>query len=103
MRSEWFTLKELDSQAKHGQMLKKLFGRITVFLCQKSYLQVHTSFGKFFSIMALADVNIDGTLYIGSSPLEERARAHIDQSALHPAALHRTRSGTMSLKKCVFG
>ncbi len=42
---------------------------------------------------------------------EERARARIDQSmsksapinALHSAALHRTRSGRMSLKKCVFG
>ncbi len=42
---------------------------------------------------------------------EERARARIDRSesesvpidTLHSAAMHRTRSGTMSLKKCVFG
>ncbi len=42
---------------------------------------------------------------------EERVRAHIDQSeresvpinALHSVALHGTRSGRMSLKKCVFG
>ncbi len=42
---------------------------------------------------------------------EERARARIDQSesesapinALHSVALHWTRSGRMSLKKCVFG
>ncbi len=42
---------------------------------------------------------------------EERARAHNDQrerksapiNALHSAALHGTRSGTISLKKCVFG
>ncbi len=40
-----YTVKGLDSHAKH------------VFLCQKSYFRVHTRFGEFFSIMALADVN----------------------------------------------
>ncbi len=41
-----YTGKELDSHAKHGQSLKKKFGRITrVFLCQKSHFRVRTSFG----------------------------------------------------------
>ncbi len=43
-----YTVKELDSHAKHGQSFKKQFGRIRVFLCQKSYFQVRTSFGVFF-------------------------------------------------------
>ncbi len=43
-----YTGKEFDSHAKHGQSLKKKFGRITVFLCQKSHFQIRTSFGEFF-------------------------------------------------------
>ncbi len=83
------------------------------------------SFRKFFPIMALRDVMKGGTPYMGISPRrvrpcmhrpereQERARACIDRSeskresalinALYPAALHGIHSGSMSLKKCVFG
>ncbi len=83
---------------------------LDVSLWQKSSFRVRTSFGK-FSIMALADVNNGGTPYMGISPgrarpcthrpARERERASIN--ALHPATLHGTRSGRMSLKKSVFG
>ncbi len=43
-----YTVKELDSHAEHGQSFKKLFGRIKVFLCQKSHFRVRTSFRVFF-------------------------------------------------------
>ncbi len=49
----------------------------------------------FFSIVALHDVNEGGTPYMGISPRKI--------NALHSAAQHGTRSGRMSLKKCVFG
>ncbi len=39
-----YTVKELDSHAKHGKSFKKQFGRITVFLCQKPHFRVRTSF-----------------------------------------------------------
>ncbi len=42
-----YTVKELDSHAKHGQSFKEQFGRITVFLCQKSHFWVRTSYGEF--------------------------------------------------------
>ncbi len=67
------------------------------------------SFGKFFSFMALHDVMKGGTPYMGISPRRacpcthrpERERERFNR--LHSAALHRTCSGRMSLKKCVFG
>ncbi len=43
-----YTVKQLDSHAKHGQSFKKQFGHIAVFLCPKSYCWVRTSFGEFF-------------------------------------------------------
>ncbi len=101
-----YTGKEFDSHAKHGQSLKKIFGRITVFLCQKSHFRIRTSFGEFFSIVVLYDVNDGGTPYMGIS------RARIDQSESESAPIkalqsagwqHGPRSGRMSLKKCVFG
>ncbi len=55
---------------------------------KKSSFRVRTCFRKFFSIMALADINDGGTPYMGISPGK---------------TMHRTRSGRMSLKKCVFG
>ncbi len=40
-----YTVKVLDSHAKHGQSLKKIFGTYNrVFLCQKSHFRVRTSF-----------------------------------------------------------
>ncbi len=103
-----YTVKELDSHAKHGQSLKTFFGRITVFLCQKSHFRVRTSLESFFSIVVLDDVNDGGTPYMGISPARtcpcthrpewERERA---LNALQSAGWqHGTRSGRMSLKKC---
>ncbi len=44
-----YTVKELDSHAKHGQSLKNNFWTYNrVFLCQKSHFRVHTSFRVFF-------------------------------------------------------
>ncbi len=60
--------------------------------------------------MALADVNDGGTPYMGISPGGRRPCTHRPEqeperiNPLHPAALlNGTRSGRMSLKKCVFG
>ncbi len=43
-----YTVKELDSHAKHGQSFKKLFGRITEYLRGKNltsgFIQVSESF-----------------------------------------------------------
>ncbi len=64
-----YTVKEFDSHAKHGQSLKNFFWMYNrVFLCQKSHFWVRTSFGEFFSIVVLDDVNDGGTPYMGISP-----------------------------------
>ncbi len=55
---------------------KIFFGRITVFLCQKSHFRVRTSFGEFFSIVVLDDVNDGGTPYMGISPRRTRPYTH---------------------------
>ncbi len=55
-----------------------------VLLCQKSHFRICTSFGEFFSIVVLYDVNDGGTPYMGISPgrthpcthRPERERAH---------------------------
>ncbi len=72
-----YTGKELDSHAKHGQSKKKknwTYNR--VFLCQKSHFRVRTSFGEFFSIVVLDDVNDGGTPYMGISPGRTRPCTH---------------------------
>ncbi len=61
MHSELFTLLKSWFQ-------KTILTYNRVFLCQKSHFRVRTSFGKFFSIVALADVNDCGTPYMGISP-----------------------------------
>ncbi len=72
-----YTVKELDSHAKHGQSLKKMFWMYNrVFLCQKSHFRVRTSFGEFFSIVVLDDVNDGGTPYMGISPGRTRPYTH---------------------------
>ncbi len=72
-----YTVKELDSHAKHGQSFQKRFGSMTEYFCgKKSSFWVRTSFGKFFSIMALADVNDGGTPYMGISPGRTRPCTH---------------------------
>ncbi len=98
-----YTVKELDSHAN-----QKFFGRIRVFLCQKSHFRVRTRFGEFFSIVVLDDVNDGGTPYMGISPRRTRPCTHRPEreqpiNTLQSAALHGTRSGRTSLKKCVFG
>ncbi len=72
-----YTGKEFDSHAKHGQSFKKknwTYNR--VFLCQKSHFQVCTSFGEFFSIVVLDDVNNGGTPYMGVSSRRTRPYTH---------------------------
>ncbi len=104
-----YTVKEFDSHAKHGQSFKKrIWTYNRVFLCQKSHFRVRTSFREFFSIVVLDDVNDGGTPYMGISPGRTRPCAHRPEreqpiNTLHSAALHGTRSGRTSLKKCVFG
>ncbi len=88
-----YTVKELDSHAKHGQSFKIRFGSMTE--CHKSYFRVCTSFGTFYSIMAIADVNNVGNM--GISPGRTRPCTH------RPSTRFIRRSGGMSLKKCVFG
>ncbi len=62
------------------------------FLCQKSHFRVCTSFGEFFSIVALDDVNEGGTPYMGISPGRAHPCTHRPEreqpiNTLHPAAL----------------
>ncbi len=65
-----YTVKELDSNAKHRQCkkTKNNLEYTRVFLCQKSHFWVRTSFKEFFSNVALSDVKDGGTLYMGISP-----------------------------------
>ncbi len=69
-----YTVKELDSHAKHGQSFKKWFGSITE--CQIHTFGFLTSFGKFFSIVALHDVMKEGTPYMHISPGKTRPCTH---------------------------
>ncbi len=72
-----YTGKELDSHAKHRQSFKKMFWTYNrVFLCQKSHFRVRTSFGEFFSIVVLDDINDGGTPYMGISPGRTRPYTH---------------------------
>ncbi len=66
---------------------------------------------KIFFIVALADVNDGGTPYMGISPGRTRPCTHRKSKSTaintarytQAALLHGTRSGRLSLKKCVFG
>ncbi len=65
-------------------------------------------FQRVFSIFVLDDVNDGGTPYMGISPGRTRPCTHQPEreqpiNTLQSAALHGTRSGRTSLKKCVFG
>ncbi len=50
-----YTVKELDSHAKHGQSLKKKIGRITEYFCAKNltsgFVQVSESFFRSLFLM----------------------------------------------------
>ncbi len=110
-----YTIKELDSHAKHGQSWKKKSVSVPKISLPGSY-----KFQRVFSIVALADVNDGETPYMGISPGRTHPCTHRQEreslavwsrresesaaiNVLHSAALHGTRSGRMSLKKCVFG
>ncbi len=69
-----YTVKELDSLAKHGQSLKKLFGGINL---TSGFVQVSES----FFIMALADVNDGGFPYMGISPGRTRPCTHSERAS----------------------
>ncbi len=73
-----------------------------VFLCQKSHFRVSTSFGEFFFDRGSCwHKRWWNSLWHFS---EKSAPVHASPiNAFHLAALHRTRSGRMSLKNCVFG
>ncbi len=69
-------LKELDSHAKHGQSFKEQFGRITEYFCAKNLTSGFVQIMEIFPIVALADVNDAGTLYMCISPGRVRPCTH---------------------------
>ncbi len=87
---------------------KQDFGRITEYFCAKNLTSGFVQVSEFFSIVVLDDVNDGGTPYMGISPGRTRPCTHPPEreqpiNTLQSAALHGTRSGRTSLKKCVFG
>ncbi len=85
-----YIVKELDYHAKHGQSLKKQFGRINF---TSTFIKVSEN----FLIMALADVNDGGIPYMGISPGRTRPCTHRPGTRARPSTrfirLHGTRSG----------
>ncbi len=102
-----YTVKELDSHAKHGQSLKDFFWTYNSISVPKSHFRVRTSFREFFFDCcswwrkrrwnSLYGISPGRTRPCMHRPERERER---DNQPLHSAALHGTRSGRMSLKKC---
>ncbi len=66
-----------------------------VFLCQKSHFRVRTSFGEFFSIVVLDDVNDGGTPYMGISP----GRTRIDRSESSQSTRFNQQAGSTGLAR----
>ncbi len=97
-----YTGKELDSHAKHRQSFKTIFWTYNrVFLCQKSHFRVRTSYGEFFSIVVLDDVNHGGTPYMGISP-GRMCRARIDQSeSSQSTRFNRQRCTRLAREECL--
>ncbi len=91
-----YTVKEFDSHAKHGKSKKKknwTYNR--VFLCQKSHFRVRTSFGEFFSIVVLDDVNDGGTPYMGISPRRTHPCTH--RPSMRPSMRFNRQAGSTGL------
>ncbi len=101
-----YTVKELDSHAKHGQSFKKQFGRITEYFCAinltSRFVQVSERF--FFDHGSSWRKRVWNSLYghfsQKNAPVHASTRARARAS---PSALHWTPSGRMFLNKCVFG
>ncbi len=66
----WILMLSMDNVSKNDWKYDR------VFLWQKSSFRICISFGKFFSIMALVDVNDGGTPYMGISPGKVRPCTH---------------------------
>ncbi len=62
-----YTVKELDSHAKHGQNFKNYLKVQQSISVPKILLPGSHKFQKVFSIMALADITEGGTPYMGIS------------------------------------
>ena len=70
-----YSVKEMDSHAKHGQSFLKIFWTNNgEFLCRKSYFRVGTSFSWVFFDRGSNDVDQSGTPYMSISPGKARPR-----------------------------
>ncbi len=79
-----YTVKELDSHAKHGQSLKKkMWTYNRVFLCQKSHFWVRTSFGEFFSIVVLFFCYQQFLFFIFSQTTQHNIQNKTKQNSRH--------------------
>ncbi len=100
-----YTVKELDSHVKHRQSLNKQFGHIAEYFCAKNltsgFVQVSESF---FSCWHKRWWNsLFGHFSRKNAPVHALTNARARACPSLTAMLHGTRSGRMSLKKCVFG